>query len=375
MRYAIFSALYPPHLGGVELFTQNLAHHLAARGDDVRVITSALSPEDVGTEIDEAGVEVVRLASHPLFGGRLPVMRASASVRAELEGLVEWGPERLLVNTRFYPLSLAGAALGTREGIPTVVLDHGSAYLTLDNPMFDVAIRRYEQAVTRHLRKGSTRFAGISAKSAAWLREFGIECDLVVPNAIDASAFRAEATDRGFHAELGLSKEAPLVAYAGRLTAAKGAEIVLEAARMLPSVTFAMAGSGDLEDGICAHAPKNLALLGRLSHGDLSALLSEATALALPSAAEGFATVLLEAGAWGVPVVATEVGGTDEVLADDGWGVILDRRTPLALADGVDRVLAWGEDERAARGEAMRAHVEASCSWGATVEALDRAFQ
>ncbi len=374
MRYAIFSALYPPHLGGVERFTQNLARGLAERGDEVRVITSALSPEDVGEERDAAGFTVVRLASHSLLDGRLPVVRLVGSVREELENLAGWKAERILVNTRFYPLSLVGAAMGYKEHANTIVLDHGSGYLTLDNPTFDVAIRRYEQIVTRHMERGSVRFAGISAKSAAWLREFDIETDLVVPNAIDAAAFRAEATGRRFRAELGLSEDAPLVVYAGRLTSAKGAGIVLEAARMLPSVAFVLAGEGDLEEEIRAHAPKNLSLLGPLSHGDLSSLLSEASVLALPSVSEGFATVLLEAGAWGVPIVASEVGGADEVLAARSWGAILDRRTPLALAEGVDRVLSWSPGERAARSEALRKHVETACSWDATLAALDEAF-
>lgn len=374
MRYAIFSALYPPHLGGVERFTQNIARHLVASGDEVCVVTSALTPEDVGETRDDAGFAVVRLASHSLLNGRLPIMRTGASVRDSLVELVEWKPERMLVNTRFYPISVAGAELGSREGLPTIVLDHGSGYLTLDNSAFDVAIRRYERTVTRHLMKADVSFAGISAKSAEWLREFGIETDLVIPNAIDAAAFRAERTPRDFRSELGLSEGAPLVAYVGRLTEAKGAKIVLEAARMLPSVTFAMAGEGDLEDYVRAHAPKNLAFLGPLSHGDLSALFAEATALALPSASEGFATVLLEAGAWGLPIVACEVGGVHEVLADPSWGAILDRRTPLALAEGVDRVISWDAHDREARRAALRAHVEAQCSWDATLGALDAAF-
>ncbi len=374
MRIAIFSALYPPHLGGVERFTQSLARHLAARGDEVRVVTSALAGEDAGEERDEAGFTITRLASRVLLDGRLPLVRLTDSVRDELADLAMWKPERILVNTRFYPLSLAGAALGSREGADTLVLDHGSDYLTIDNPSLDVAIRGYERAVTRHLVKGGARFAGISAKSAEWLAEFGITCDLVVPNAIDAAAFRAERTPRGFRRELGISEVAPLVAYVGRFTAAKGADIALEAARMLPSTRFVLAGSGALEEELRERAPKNLAVLGPLSHGDLSALLAEATILALPSESEGFATVLLEAGAWGVPIVATEVGGVDEVLANPEWGVVLDRRTPLALAEGIDRVLAWGPGERERRGEALKAHVGASCGWDATLAALDAAF-
>lgn len=374
MHYAIFSALYPPHLGGVEFFTQSLARHLVARGDEVLVVTSALTPDAPVHETDEAGVRILRLPSIAAMGGRLPIVSPGHEVVELMVDVAEFHPRRVLVNTRFYPLSLLGAGWGSREGLNTIVLDHGSAYLTLGNPVADAVLQGYEQGVTRHLEGECLRFAGISAKSAQWLGEFGIACDLVIPNAIDAAAFCAERTTRNFHAELGISKHAPLVAFAGRLTAAKGAGIVVEAARMLPRVTFALAGTGDLEETIRAEAPRNLVCLGPLAHGDLSALLAESTALALPSESEGFATALLEAGAWGVPPVTTDVGGAREVLADPSWGVILDRRTPLALAMGVSEVLSWPEGLREERSRALAAHVEAACTWDATLAALDGAF-
>jgi glycosyltransferase involved in cell wall biosynthesis len=69
-------------------------------------------------------------------------------------------------------------------------------------------------------------------------------------------------------------------------------------------------------------------------------LLARATVFALPSRLEGFAVVLLEAMALGVPVVAADcVAGPAEVLAGGACGHLVRPDDPEALADGLSRLL------------------------------------
>ena len=79
--YAIFSAQYLPHVGGVETFTANLSHQLVLGGDGVCVVTSARddAPE---VETQEDGVRIVRLPSTQLMGGRLPLSRHGSRERS-----------------------------------------------------------------------------------------------------------------------------------------------------------------------------------------------------------------------------------------------------------------------------------------------------
>jgi glycosyltransferase involved in cell wall biosynthesis len=79
--------------------------------------------------------------------------------------------------------------------------------------------------------------------------------------------------------------------------------------------------------------------------------------LVLPSLSEALGLVLLEAGALGVPVVATAVGGIPEVVEDGVTGILVPPGQPDALADAVTRLLRDPERARA-MGEAGRARVE-----------------
>lgn len=372
--YAVFSAQYAPHVGGVESFTQNLAHELALRGDSVTIVTNRLddAPEH---ETQDDGARVVRLPCLPLMDGRLPLSRATSRQRELLDEAARRGVDRVLVNTRFYEHSLLGLAFARNVAAPAVMLDHGSDYLTFGtSAALDWLVRRYEHAMTRRDFRYRPTFAGVSDKSVEWLRTFGIDTPYVIPNAIDAAAFRRLSSERDFRLELGIKKSSTLVAFVGRLTPEKGAREAVEAARLMgDGYQFLLAGEGFLRKDLESRLPDNAHLLGNLGHPDLSALLSQADVFCLPTRSEGFCTSLLEAGAWGVPCVVPDVGGAREVLCDQGvtHGRIIPARGPVTVAEAVSAVRCEFQGRHL---DALRGHVERDCSWGVTADRLEHAF-
>ena len=69
--------------------------------------------------------------------------------------------------------------------------------------------------------------------------------------------------------------------------------------------------------------------------------------------------VLLEAGAAGMPIVATAVGGIREVVRNGETGFLAPPRDPVALADAMLRLAALSADERRRMGQRGRGHIEA----------------
>lgn len=372
--YAIFSAQYLPHVGGVETFTANLAHQLVLGGDGVCVVTSARAgaPE---VETQEDGVRIVRLPSTQLMGGRLPLSRHGSRERSLLSAVSGLGIDRVLVNTRFYGTSVTGLRFARDLHVPAVLLDHGSAWLTFGRgAALDAAAHAWERRMTaKDVSLGAT-FAGISEKSAAWLSTFGIKTSLVIPNAIDAVAFRGESSGRDFRFELGIPNDKTLVVFVGRLAPEKGPERLLAAMELLGGCyDCVLAGEGTLRPQLERDLPANTHLVGNLGHADLSALLSQADVFCLPTRSEGFCTSLLEAGAWGVPCVVPDVGGAREVLCHDGntFGRITPDREPATMADGIRQVVAAWTSEQTLE---LRTHVQRDLSWPQTVQALERAY-
>ena len=371
-HYLIFSARYAPEVGGIESYTANLSNELVREGHTVTIVTSGISASP-GRTTQDNGVEVVRLPCRAMMGGRLPLVKRGALTKELLSGLGNTHPTRVLVNARFYELSLVGLRVARELAIPAVLLDHGSAYLTLGNAALDLALKTYEHAFTAWGKRYGARYAGVSAMSAQWLSTFGIKTDTVIPNAIDAPVFRAEASTRAFRTELGVQPEQVLIASVGRLSPEKGSRELVEAARAIgESVRIAIAGEGTLRQELTQCLPANVTLLGNLNHSDLSALLRDSDLFCLPTRSEGFCTSLLEAGAWGLTPIATHVGGTDEVMGNPRrFGLFLEDMSPQSVVCAIEDVMQSGATGHI---DEHRRHVEENCSWKATVAALDAAF-
>lgn len=363
--YCIFSALYAPHVGGVENYTYNLARELAAAGNQVIIVannTEGAAPHQVTSVSD-----VYRLPCKPLMGGRFPIPAHGRAYDEMWHAICDKDVDYVVVNTRFYPLSQAGAAFARSRGITPVVIDYGSAHLTVGNALVDVGIRRVEHIMTDRLRKYDAHYYGVSHKSVEWLRHFGIEAKGVLTNAIDAAAFRFEASERDFRTELGLSNDAFMVAFTGRLEPEKGVVPLAHASAMLADegVQVLMAGNGSLRRRIEAEAAGNLHLLGALEGADISALLQQSNAFCLPTRSEGFSTSLLEAAACSAAPVITDVGGVAELIPSTEFGRVLASSEPEAIADAL-RELAGNRTLCSAIGVNARDRVERCFTWRET---------
>ncbi len=375
--YAIFSAQYPPHMGGIESFTYNLSRALVGRGNTVLVVTNDTNGLGAGVS-DEDGVSVLRLPCKPLVDGRLPLPRRDSESHGLRKWLAEQDVDGVLVNARFYPHSLMGMRYARSKGLRPIVLDHGSAWLSFSNPVLDPLVRAYEKTITAYGKRFSASYYGISAKSAEWLKTFGIEARGIIPNSIDADEYVSCSSGRSFRHELGLNEGTLLVAFVGRLIPEKGVRQIIEAARSRElverGIVFALAGSGPLENEVCDAQGASLRYLGRLSRQDASSLLQESDLLCLPTRSEGFSTTLLEAAACGCPAVVTDVGGARELIPDDSHGTIIDSMG----ADSIIAALASLADDRSVirfQSAHSARRVREQCSWAATASVLENCFQ
>ena len=365
LRIAIFSAQYPPHMGGIENFTQNLARALGNRGHAVTVVTNDTNSIGAGWACED-GFDVLRLPCVPLVDGRLPLPKPSTVRRELLKELSAREFDGVLVNARFYPHSLLGMKIARARGLAPLVLDHGSAYLSFSNPLLDPCVRIYEHVMTALGKRYKPRYFGISHKSVEWLRTFGIEAEGIISNSIDAAEFRECASRRDFRAELELDKDDFLVAFVGRLIPEKGISSIIEASRNCELISrravFALAGDGPLADEVKAAEGPNLRWVGRLGKNDVSALLQQSDALCLPSRSEGFSTTLLEVGACGCPAVVTDIGGARELIPDEHYGTIIQSREAAAVISA----LAFVVDNRSVlleQSQNCRRQVDGKFSW------------
>jgi glycosyltransferase involved in cell wall biosynthesis len=160
--------------------------------------------------------------------------------------------------------------------------------------------------------------------------------------------------------DLGIPEDAPVVGNVAALTGHKDQATLLEAAakvvRRVPEARFVIVGEGELRSRLEARS-RDLGLERRCVfagfRADLDRLIPAFTVFCLSSHMEGLGTSLLDAMAFGVPVVATAAGGIPEAVQDGITGRLAPPRQPDALAaallealDDPLRRAAWGRAGR-----------------------------
>jgi glycosyltransferase involved in cell wall biosynthesis len=107
---------------------------------------------------------------------------------------------------------------------------------------------------------------------------------------------------------------------------------------------------------------------------DVRALLPAADVYASSSISEGVSLTILEAMATGIPVVATAVGGTPEILPDGSGGILVPSRDPLRLASAIV-ALAEDHDGRKVLAAAARRRLETSFTIDRMVDDYARTYR
>jgi glycosyltransferase involved in cell wall biosynthesis len=102
---------------------------------------------------------------------------------------------------------------------------------------------------------------------------------------------------------------------------------------------------------------------------DVRPFIDKASAVVLPSYREGLPRSLLEAGAMGRPLIATDVPGCREVVEDGVNGFLCEARSPSSLIDAMNRFIQLSNEQRAQMGDAARQKVESQFSESVVIQA------
>ena len=184
-----------------------------------------------------------------------------------------------------------------------------------------------------------------------------------IVNAVDAEHYRPAGDRAAVRHVLGIPEHQCVVLYTGRLAAEKGVEVLVRAfALACPSTDTRLfiVGSGREHSRLKILA-KNLSIDDRVQFipacSDVLPYCQSADVFVMPSLHEGMSNSILEAMACALPVIATAVSGTTDLVHDRHTGLLVPPRDPKALAAALVQLLN-NPSERSANGHAGRCIVE-----------------
>jgi glycosyltransferase involved in cell wall biosynthesis len=288
--------------GGGEKWTVLLLRGLQERGHAVHLFCNHA---EIAAKAEEAGVP----ASVQVLGGHLMLPQAWTFSRR----LRRYRADALLIST--FKKVWLGAMAGAMAGVPRVVSRIGlDSDLPSKHWSYRMVFRRWVDAAL-------VNADGIRRDIVATFPDYAPDRVATVYDGIppwpDVPA-RSQA-----RAALGLPQGVPLVGSVCRLSRQKRLDRFLETLALLPEVHGVLAGAGELEAELRAHAHR-LGLEHRVHflgfREDVARVLGALDVFLVTSDHEGMANAMLEAMSVGIPVVSTPVSGAEEALGADSAG-------------------------------------------------------
>jgi glycosyltransferase involved in cell wall biosynthesis len=250
---------------------------------------------------------------------------------------------------------------GLSKDRPWIAFHHGYTNTDFRSPIYNNLNRWSLQA--------PDRIVTVSRATKEQLLRHGVPEKLitVVHNAVPAPTHRQvqgdAASRRQKKVELGIAPDEHLILCAGRLSKEKGqidmvsAMVRLRKRRPDLAVRLMIIGDGPEHERIsqatqAAGLENSIVFTGHLKN--LTPYYEAADVVAIPSLSEGSPNVLLEAMAFGVPVVATAVGGIPEIVNDGETALLVPAQDPDAMAAGIERLLSDPVTAATLAGKAQR---------------------
>lgn len=341
MKILFVLEYYIPHVGGVEVLFQKLCEGLAAKGNNVEVLTSGLLDAKQSEVIN--GVHVHRLLRIPQKG-----LRYWFTLIA-LPYVFRYAHKSDLIHTTTYNAALPAwliAKLRRKKIVITVHEIFGDKWKTF-NQMNWINAKLHKMFENMIISLPFDKYVAVSKYTEKCLIDNGVTQNKlqVVYNGIDYELFNPDKYDgKVKRSQIGLSENFVYMYY-GRPGVSKGVENLV---RSVPTVSKNIPGSKLIM--ILAHDPldrynsivseiRNLniiddvILIDPVQRSVLPEYIAAADCVVIPSLSEGFGFTAAEACAMQIPVVVSNVASLPEVVS--GRCILVDPGSPEAIASGI----------------------------------------
>ncbi|WP_277552394.1 glycosyltransferase [Halobaculum limi] len=212
--------------------------------------------------------------------------------------------------------------------------------------------------------KFTDRIISNSRAGAQYYADWGLNPEIIrrIPNGRDLEEYHTvDGVGDEIRDELSIPPDVPVVGTVGRLVERKGHSDLLHAwsnvSQSHPEAQLLIVGYGPQRESLEATArelgvDQQVCFTG--SRDDIPAILDMLDIFVFPSHWEGLPGAVQEAMAAGLPIVATDVNGTNELISDGETGLLVSSKTPTALAGAIDQLLS-DRQQAAALGEHAQA--------------------
>ena len=378
-KLCVVTHTFLPHVGGIERVVYEQCKRLMQKQFDPMVLTHR-NYTDKSYVFD--GVRV-RCYDSLNIGFRLGIPYAIPHI-SSLKTFLETVKSNDLIHVHGHPYlsSLIAAKIAKRYSKPLVLTQHNT-FIEYNN-IWDTVEKLNDLAVGKQVLKEADKIIAVSNATKNYVLSLGADPEKVrvIHNGVDLERFQPlPRVKEEMRKKLGIPQDTVVALTVRRLVYKNGIDTLLASAEIAvkknPKLVFVAVGKGpDFEDVkekiVQLGMQGKFKLTGFVPDEDLPRYYNVADLFALPSkSGEGLPLVALEAMACGLPVIATNVGGTSEVMSED-YGKLVPPNSPDSLAEAI---LEFSREDLAVLTNGLRKMMEQKYSWDKNVEKLCEIYE
>ncbi len=351
-------------IGGAEAALRDLV--LGIDKDQFESVVVSIQPKrEIADQIEPAGIRVIYLNGVPSNGfGFFTLIKV---VRDEMPNIL---------HTQLFHADMMGRLVGFMMRVPKIIS-------TLQNVTFGGRLREWLLMLTRGM---VDEYVAVSKIVLDHTIKLGIarkEKSHVIYNAVDVEKYKPVENRVELRNKLGIDVTKKIIVSTGRLIEQKGFPYLMEAMQSLyvekniHDIQLIILGEGpdrfQLEH-IQKSLPKDLVVLAGAVLNVVE-YLQVADIFVMSSVWEGCSVALIEAGAVGLPVVATPVGVAPELIIDNRNGILIPIQDARALAQALYRLLILSPEDRQIFGTHLRNSVTKRFSADTMIHDYEKLFK
>jgi len=378
-KLCVVTHTFLPHVGGIERVVYEQCKRLLQKQFEPMVLTHR---NYTARKYVYDGIKVQCYDSLNV-GFRLGIPYAIPQV-SSFKTFLETVKSNDLIHVHGHPYlsSFLASKIAKRYAKPLVLTQHNT-FIEYNN-IWDTAEKLNDLAIGKQVLKKADKIIVVSNATKKYVLTLGANPEKVevLHNGVDLNRFKplSEVKDK-MRKKLGISKDANVVLTVRRIVYKNGIDTLLESAEIAvkrnPKLIFVVVGKGPDSEEVKEkigqlRMQNNFKLTGFVSDEDLPLYYNVADLFALPSkSGEGLPLVVLEAMSCGLPVIATNVGGTSEVMNED-YGKLVPPNSPDSLAEAL---VEFSRKDLSVLKKDLRAMMEQQYSWNKNVEKLSEIYE
>jgi glycosyltransferase involved in cell wall biosynthesis len=308
LKILVFCDYYLPINNGIVQYINNLYSNLALIADvEFEVVTF----NDKGYKDFEVinGIKIHRIDCYRILGGTYSIPKLNSYLKI-FKNLKLGRFTHVNTHTRFFISSLLGLRFSSICKIPLIHTEHGSGFVPHSNFIVKLIARVYDETFGRLLISCADVVCPVSNFGSKFCKSLGAKNINIIENGI-SSDFNLVKVPH-------ISDDVFSICFVGRVVKEKGLCELIEACSKLDfKYKLHIIGDGiylsDLKV-LCSDLKIDVEFYGFKNRDYVMSFLKNVNVFVNPSYAEGFPTSVLEASISGCQVIATDVGGTREII-------------------------------------------------------------